>query len=185
MGKVTRRDFIVKGGKYALFTGTAMQVLFTSKRAMAQSGLAQFVVNVLRANIGSFSGPPSTSPSGTWTGSQYNVQYEMYSIAFTGDTSLLPNDVDVTVRWDGRDFNSAGGTGDFSWDDSGSINGSHAFSVPKATGLSIGNGSAGVGSFVPHARNEYPGTRTGTVTFTATGVQTLTISVVMPIHGSP
>ena len=38
MGKVSRRDFIVKGGKYALFTGTAMQVLLTSKRAMAQSG---------------------------------------------------------------------------------------------------------------------------------------------------
>ena len=38
MGKVTRRDFIVKGGKYALFTATAMEVLFTSKRAMAQSG---------------------------------------------------------------------------------------------------------------------------------------------------
>jgi len=38
MEKVTRREFMGKGGKYALFTGTAMQVLLTSKRALAYAG---------------------------------------------------------------------------------------------------------------------------------------------------
>ncbi len=67
MGDFTRRDFIVKGGKYAIFTASAMQVLFTSKRAMAQSGLAQFVIRVYSndAITGSFTPTIATGSSET------------------------------------------------------------------------------------------------------------------------
>ena len=182
MGKVTRRDFIVKGGKYALFTGTAMQVLFTSKRAMAQSGpTARFVVDVgNQLHTGEyFTGPPSHSPTGDWQGNRSSVRYNTYSIAFEGQTAHLPDTVPVTVTWDGSDFHASFSA--FEWDDTHNPQGrgSHVFQVPKTTGLSIGRGGGGVSNPVPYANNEDINPQTGTVIFSAQGVETLTISVHM------
>jgi len=186
MGKVTRRDFIVKGGKYTLFTASAMQVLFTSKQAMAQSGLAQFVVDV-GAPDGqpTFSGPPSRSPSGTWNGSQFITVYNEYTIAFEGETGHLPPTVPVTVTWNGDSFSSTGAAGMFYWDDSTGTSGTHTFSVPKAAGLTIGSGSGTVGHTVPFVLNQNTTQQTGTVSFSASGVQSLVIAVVMPGHPIP
>ena len=181
MGKVTRRDFIVKGGKYALVTGTAMQVLFTSKRAMAQSGLARFMVGVEGDHSSTiFFGPPSTSPSGTWRGTGAGVAYQRYSIHFTGDTKHLPSPVSVTVSW------NRGGLNRFWWDNTTSDTGSHTFSVPRAGGT-IGQGGDVLSAVfpLPWVLNSTSVQQTGTVTFTASGVQPLTLSVVMPPHFQP
>ena len=180
MGKVTRRDFIVKGGKYALFTTSAMQVLFTSKRAMAQSGLAGFKVDVENPEVDFIlSGTPSTSPTGTWNGSGSYVTYDRYTIDFVWDTDHLPDPVPVTVTW--QIWSNPAHGSQFRWDNGNSNSGIRHFDIPKS------GGSLGLGGTVsdfhvsrPMITNSDDAPHTGTVTFTATGVQTLTISVVMP-----
>ena len=181
--EVSRRDFMVKGGKYALVTGAAMQVLFTSKRAMAQSGLALFEVGVEgSAPAGTFSGPSSTSPSGSWQGSTHHVQYERYTIHFTGDTGHLPNTFPVTVSLAPNGLEQSGNH--FYWYSNVST-GSYTFTNVPKTGGSLGvNGtifdSGGSTHYLPEVLNNSNSQLTGTVTFTASGVMPLTISVVMP-----
>ncbi|GEM_PF-3552077 len=208
MGKVTRRDFIVKGGKYTLFTGAAMQVLFTSKRAMAQSGHGQahFVINVEghTARVGHTTSPnrflngsgagigslthsvgingqfiPSTTEQGTtWTGSTSHVKYERYHIGFTGDTAHLPANVSVTVTWT---WSGGSSHGFFYWGTSSYSNHQETFSVPK------GGGSVGNGGTIknidqrPDVEDTQQEGLSGTVTFTANNanVPPLTINITM------
>lgn len=178
MGKVTRRDFMVKGGKYALFTGTAMQVLLTSKRAMAQSGLAGFRVSVEGQIAGAFDRTTATSPQETWTGLSNNPQYSRYTISFTGDTSHLPDPVSVTVTWSKEVEITA-----FNWDNTNQMNSSRTFSVPKAGG-SIGYGGTVLDtnpSRIPLAHNSDQNSgHTGLVVFSATGVASLRIDISLP-----
>ena len=177
MGKVTRREFVVQGGKYALFTGAAMQVLLTSARAAGQSGLARFEVGVEGHPLkGSFSGSPSTSPSGTWSGTSGEVIYNDYYIHFTGDTSHLPANVTVEVSYNGHGLNT------FDWG-THQAGGSDTFTVPK-TGGTVGNGGTVYDSspchrpWVKNTNKSSP--MTGAVFFSATGVDTLMIVVSMP-----
>ena len=175
----TRRDFLVKGGKYTLVTATTMQVLFTSKRAMAQSGMVRFLVSpedpVNNRQI--FTGDiPARSPSGIWNGNSSPVTYRRYSINFEGNIAHLPPIIPVTVHWDGN-----GQFSQFFWDESGSTTGTHTFNIPK-TGGTIGNGGSAYDTRTnnPATQSAILNSPNGTVTFTASGVQTLILAVTLP-----
>ncbi len=181
MGKVTRRDFIVKGGKYALFTASAMEVLFTSKRAMAQSGLAKFVVWVENNEIirGRFAPTIARSPSATWHCSSNWVTYRVYHIGFEGNTGHLGPSVTVNVS---HSFNPQ----DFIRFTFGCPTyGDSTINVPIGGGT-IGNGGSICSPTTQwinrpnfHLQNGV-NAGSGTVTFTATGVQPLTINISFP-----
>jgi len=180
---VSRRDFLAKGGKYTLMTATVLQVLLTSKRAMAQSGLAKFVVEPLVPIHGSFSGNiPATSPNATWTLGALAI-YTRYRISFTGYTNQLPPNVDVMVRWDGSDPTAFK---EFYWDGSTQSSGQQTFTIPKS------GGTIGVGGNPYNTSQPRPdvSANTGgnspqpiTVTFTANNVEKLEINIVSTIWG--
>ncbi len=185
MGNFTRRDFLVKGGKYAIFTASAMQILFTSKRAMAQSGIVRFVISVDPADQerGAFAPTIARSPSATWRCLTNDVRYDLYSIAFEGNTASLPNTVPVTISWNRGGFVGPIATARFAWGYPNLNSNPTNINVPK-TGATLGRG----GTFNTGA-TRYPNrpqaatprnTATGTVTFSAPGVQTLVITVIYP-----
>ena len=183
--EVSRRDFMVKGGKYALVTGAAMQVLLTSKRAMAQSGRARFRINVgghtarLRTVnnavvLQPFNPETAHSPTTTWHCSAGGAYYNSYEIKFEGDTGALPNNVSVTIHWQAtKNF------GPFKW---GCTNfgdsGTEIVDIHK-TGGRVGQGFGPCTLKVPFVLINNPKQpANGTVKFTAPGVDPLTITVV-------
>jgi len=181
MGDFTRRDFIVKGGKYAIFTASAMQVLFTSKRAMAQSGIVRFVIRVYSnhhpSRRGTFSPMIARSPSATWHGSTQDVRYHYYSIEFEGDIDQLPDNVPITISWTNNGFNRR-----FAWGFPNLNSNPTHITIPK-TGATIGR----FGDFEPHGNHRNRpqawtrnNSATGDVTFTAPGVQPLVLTIVYP-----
>ena len=182
MGKFTRRDFLVKGGKYAIFTASAMQVLFTSKRAMAQSGIVRFVISVDPADQrrGAFSPTVARGRSATWLCLTNDVRYSFYSIAFEGNTASLGDNVPVIISWDPGDFVGNIRTTRFTWGYPNLNSNPTIINVPK-TGATIGRG--GTFNTRGHGHPNRPQAVTplssaeGTVTFSAHGVQTLVLTI--------
>ena len=183
--KVSRRDFVVKGGKYAFVTATAMKVLLTSKRAMAQSGNARFVITpqypTVGFGFGTFSGIPARSPSATWIGNAPAVAYNYYTIEFEGNTAALPSTVRVRAVW------TAGTIDIFYMGDTNNTTGWFEVDVPK-TGGSIGIGGSVIDTSTlvgekrrPYAENTaLNNTESGSVVFSATGVDRLDLIVQVP-----
>ena len=205
MKKITRREFIEKTGKYALITGPALSVLLTSKRAMAQSTQSPYFHVWVGNNkdstqpTGSLD-PGDSSSNTTWTinskvtftykGTQYSgVAYEEYYIQILGDTSSLRGSVDVTI-------NQTPNSSDiyFCWDTENQT----TLSPPQTSTITltssnnykdtIGNGSITNNSISGNPRpivgcaNNCPGNggTYGTVTFGASGVTPLTLTIKEP-----
>lgn len=138
--------------------------------------LPGFVITLDSLSMGwAMTGSPATGSSATFSMTGTISIYERYWIAFNGDTSELPAQVPVTVSWSG---DSADG---FMWASSLAIAGSQTLNVP------LGGGSVGISGTVLDPASTRPyvvcpsmGVTAGTVTFSAPGVTTLTITVVRP-----
>lgn len=153
------------------------------------AGSVYFVVDVEEPRFGSsFTGPPASGSAATWIANTANnagdqdAVYRRYSIRFAGDVSSLPASVPVTVTWvDGGA--AVRPNGRFDWFD-GKFGGTLTVNVPVPDGGTIGRSGtlADNGNSRPWVRMD-PSTATGlcgTVTFSAPGVTTLTITVVRP-----
>ncbi len=150
-----------------------------------------FVVDVEEPTLGSFTGQPASGSAATWTvntvnlAGTHNAVYRRYSLRFAGDLASLPPSVPVTVTWQAN-----GGViephGVFNWFN-GQYGGTITVNAPVPDGGTIGDGGTLADSGPDdrpwiRIRTDLPDTRglCGTVTFSAPGVTTLTITVVRP-----
>lgn len=180
MAGLNRREFMLKGGKYALVTATAMQVLFTAPRARAQSGMAIFKVWVdpndfnYGSMVGEYSPTVARSPAATWRVETSYARYQKYHIEFEGNTAHLPDPVTVTITTDPGNFVNYSNN-DFRWTCQNSV------PIPKSGGTIGRGGDFCTGNSYPITGADFPPgqdiTLTGTVTFSAPGVETLVLTV--------
>lgn len=128
------------------------------------------------ASSGFFNGMPATGKTATWEMTEENVGYWSYRIEFLGYTEILPDNVDVTLTWTKDNSNN------FWWGNSTNSSDTVTISVPK-TGGTIGlNGTVldSGGNARPTVQGTNPDETAGTITFKATSVETLTITVLRP-----
>lgn len=155
------------------------------------AGAVYFVVDVEVPVHGSFTGPPATGSAATWIANTVPIStvegldYYRYSIAFTGDVASLPPLVPVTVRYrSGPACTGGPDNGHFVWGCGISNNRSFTRNMPVPNGGTLGYQGTVLycGNYRPvlWLRTNGATGLCGTVTFSAPGVTTLTISVVRP-----
>lgn len=138
--------------------------------------LPGFVITLDNLRSGQpISGSPASGSDATFTMSGFLAIYARYLITFDGDTGGLPAQVPVTITW------SMSLADVFLWDVYGSNSGSMTVNVPLGGG-SIGSSGTVLetGLFRPEISCTNTGVTAGTVTFSAPGVNPLTITVVRP-----
>ena len=190
-GRITRRDFLEKSGKFIAYTSPVLTTLLTADKAFALSGDAYFEVQAQNPVTGTFTGMPAVGTPGatvtrTW---QMNpvlddfaiVQYQVYRVRILSAKRLPTFPVNVTITWARY---SGGALDTFRWGPGPAAGSTQTISLPSGGGtLGVGGTivDSGVGNNWPNIQVGlgFNGTA-GIVTFEAPGtnVKGLRINIV-------